>query len=169
MRLRPVPVKVALRFNLKTHRRLPRLQGGMWAVAIERRAILGVAIVGRPTARRLDNGRRLQVLRCAVRAGVPNGCSMLYGAVARSAKAMGATDCFTYTHADETGISLKASGWIEDTEFHSKGGVWGGRANRRTVDPNPKRRFFAPWSEMIQRRIGRQSSANAAMSLATGN
>jgi hypothetical protein len=160
MRLRPVPVKVALRFNLKTHRRLPRLQGGMWAVAIERRAILGVAIVGRPTARRLDNGRRLQVLRCAVREGVPNGCSMLYGAVARSAKAMGATDCFTYTHADETGISLKASGWIEDTEFHSKGGAeWGSRPNRRTVDPNPKRRFFAPWSEMIQRRV----------SLTTGN
>lgn len=150
MKLRPVPVKVALQFNLRTHRRLPKLQGGMWAVAITRRMIVGVIIVGRPSSRMLDNGRRLQVLRCAVRAGVPNGCSMLYGACARAAKAMGASDCFTYIHADETGLSLKASGWIEDTAFQSKGGVWGGRPNRVTLDPEPKRRFFAPWSEMIQ-------------------
>ena len=31
--VRPCPVKVALRFNSATHRRLPALQGGMWRTA----------------------------------------------------------------------------------------------------------------------------------------
>lgn len=131
----------------------------MWAVALAEseaddlfEGLLGVVIVGRPTARLLDNGLRLQVLRCAVRDGVPNGCSMLYGAASRAARAMGASDCFTYIHADETGHSLKASGWIEDLEFKSDGGEWNrpSRPRNKTVEPDGKRRYFAPWSEMIQ-------------------
>lgn len=151
MNLRPITVTAALKFNLETHRRLPKLQGGMWAVAVEDSEILGVAIVGRPTARMLDDGRRLQVVRCAVREGVKNGCSMLYGAVARAARAMGATDCFTYIHADETGHSLKTSGWIEDLNFKSDGGEWSrpSRPRSKTVEPEAKRRFFTAWSKMV--------------------
>lgn len=153
MRLRPIPVKRALLFNAATHRRLPALQGGMWAVAIEdAEMLLGVAIVGRPTARMLDDGKRLQVLRCAVIEGVYNGCSMLYGACSRAARAMNATDLFTYIHDDETGVSLRASGWIEDAEFESNGGEWSrpSRKRSKTVEPGAKRRFFAPWSELIR-------------------
>lgn len=153
MSIRPYPIKHALPFVRRVHRRLPKLQGALWSVAIERAGdICGVAIVGRPTARALDNGRRLQVLRVAVMEGVYNGCSMLYGACARAGKAMGATDMLTYIHDDETGVSLKAAGWIEDAWFESDGGQWNrpSRPRTATVEPGAKRRYFAPWSAMLK-------------------
>lgn len=152
LHLRPITVKAALAFNASTHRRLPRLQGGMWACAIEAAEILGVAIVGRPTARMLDNGYRLQVLRCAVIEGTPNGCSMLYGACGRAAKSIGAMDCFTYTHDDETGVSLRAAGWIKDPAFASKGGEWSRPSRERgaTIEPGDKCRWWAPWSQYLK-------------------
>lgn len=152
LHLRPITVTKALAFNASTHRRLPKLQGGMWACAVKTTDVLGVAIVGRPTARILDNGSRLQVLRCAVIEGTPNACSMLYGACGRAAKAIGASDCFTYTHDDESGISLKAAGWVEDPSFQSKGGQWSRPSRERgeTVEPGAKRRWWAPWSEYLK-------------------
>lgn len=152
LRLRPYPVKRALPFVRAVHRRLPKILGGMWSVALQQAAeIRGVAVVGRPNARLMDDGERLQVLRVAVIVGTPNGCSMLYGACSRAARAMGASDLFTYIHDDESGVSLKASGWIEDTEFESDGGLWGraGR-ERQTVEPGGKRRFWAPWSAYVK-------------------
>jgi hypothetical protein len=152
--VRPTTLKAAMALNFETHRRLPRLQGGMWAVACaDAEGIKGAAIVGRPTARLLDNGARLQVLRCAVKEGTPNGCSILYTAVARAARAMGTTDCFTYIHDDEHGASLKASGWVEDTSFKSDGGEWNRPSRKRsaTVEPGAKKRWFAGWSEMLKK------------------
>lgn len=151
--LRPYPVKHALPFCERVHRRLPKLQGAMWAIGCFLGDDLrGVAIVGRPTARMLDDGRRLQVLRVAVIEGTRNACSMLYGASSRAAKAMGAVSCFTYIHDDESGVSLRAAGWIEDTNFESAGGEWTrpSRERPKTVEPGAKRRFWAPWSEDIR-------------------
>jgi len=81
-----------------------------------------------------------------------NGCSMLYGACARTARDMGADDLFTYIHQDESGVSLKAAGWIEDTKFRSDGGQWStpSRPRKETVESGPKRRFFAPWSKHLR-------------------
>ena len=126
--VRPIPVKRALRFCAETHRRLPSLQGGMWAVASLRDGTtVGVAIVGRPTARHLDSDAppldALQVLRVACvegdasARGHKGACSMLYGACARAARSMGAQDLFTYIHDDEGGVSLRAAGWLEDIAF----------------------------------------------------
>lgn len=151
--VRPLTIVNALDFCRLHHRRLPRLQGGMWSVGITADGYLrGAAIVGRPTARMLDNGERLQVLRVAVVEGTPNACSALYGAIARAARSMGATDCFTYIHEDETGVSLRAAGWIEDAGFRSGGGEWNrpSRPREKTVEPGAKRRFFAPWSSMLR-------------------
>jgi hypothetical protein len=75
--------------------------------------ICGAAITGRPVARALDDGRTLEVNRC-VTDGTPNACSVLYGAVARAAKALGYSSVYTYTRVDEPGASLRASGWILD-------------------------------------------------------
>jgi hypothetical protein len=157
LRLRPYPIKRALPFVRAVHRRLPALQGGMWSVAIQGGdEVRGVAVVGRPNARMLDNGRRLQVLRVAVIVGTPNGCSMLYGACSRAARSMGSTDLFTYIHDDETGVSLKAAGWIEDVEFESGGGEWSRPSRQReaTTEPGKKRRFWAPWSEWLKKQSG---------------
>lgn len=155
--VRPVPIRPAKGHVLRTHRRLPRIAGGMWAIGAYdvRDELVGVAVVGRPVARLLDLPGRLQVLRVAVEEGHPNACSMLYGACARAARAMGALDLFTYVHHDESGVSLKAAGWIRDAGFHSKGGEWSrAERKRQTIDLFPKVRWLAPWSSLLGERKG---------------
>lgn len=70
----------------------------------------GVAILGRPVSRELDDGKTLEVTRVATD-GVPNGCSKLYGACWKLAQALGYRRLVTYTLASESGASLRAVGW----------------------------------------------------------
>lgn len=79
-------------------------------VADETGTVRGVAIVGRPVARHLDNGWTLEVSRCCTD-GVRNGCSILYGAAWRVAKAMGYKRVITCTLPSEGGGSLRGAGW----------------------------------------------------------
>lgn len=72
--------------------------------------LIGVAIVGRPVARFLDNGRVLEVLRVATD-GTANANSLLYATSWRAAKALGYERLITYTQAGESGASLRAAGW----------------------------------------------------------
>ena len=85
--------------------------------------IHGVAIVGRPVARALDDGATAEVWRVCTD-GTPNACSILYGACQRAAKALGFRRLYTYTLQSEPGASLKASGWRIDAELAARGG-WG--------------------------------------------
>jgi hypothetical protein len=79
-------------------------------VADDDGVLRGVAIVGRPVARMLDDGRTLEVSRTATD-GTPNANSMLYGASWRAAKALGHRRLVTYTQRSECGSSLRAAGW----------------------------------------------------------
>lgn len=111
------------------------------------REIVGVALVGWPArAQSSDEIDTLCVLRVAVKEGVKNGCSMLYGACWRAARAMGADSMITYTHDDEPGTSLRAAGWIDGGL--TSGGEWDRPSRKRgpAVDPKPKRRWWAPGS-----------------------
>ncbi len=151
LRLRPMAIKRAVPFVERVHRRLPKVNNHLWAVAVESGdEIVGAAIVGRPEARMLDDGRTLEVVRVAVMEGHRNACSMLYGACSRAAKAMGAENLVTYTHGDEHGSSLKASGWTQDGE--TSGGEWSrdGRQRQLVVDNKPKRRWWAAWSKRLK-------------------
>ncbi len=152
--VRPITVKRAdaLSFVAETHRRLPRVQGAMWAASVRDAAsmeLLGVVLVGWPSrVQTRDTCEHLRVLRCAVKDGCQNACSMLYGAAWRAARALGAMRMDTHTHHDEPGTSLVAAGWVD-------GGMTAGgehsRASRRrapAVDPLPKRRWWAPGSVM---------------------
>lgn len=161
MTVRPLPIKTAIKFCRGVHRRLPVVVGGMWSLGLYSRlgeVLHGVAIVGRPSARLLDDGTRLEVTRVAVEAGVANGCSKLYGAVSRVGREMGARDMLTYIHGDELGTTLRAAGWIEDTE--TDGGEWSrtGRQRQLAVDPNPKRRWWTQWSERAQEILARRAA-----------
>ena len=80
-------------------------------VADETSEIVGVAVVGRPVARMLDDGWTVEVTRSCVLPGTPNANSMLYGAAWRAAKALGYRRLITYTQAGESGTSLRAAGW----------------------------------------------------------
>ena len=74
-----------------------------------------VAIIGRPVARKLDDGYTAEITRCCTD-GVSNGCSMLYGAAVRACRALGFHSVITYTLQSETGASLKASNWKLEEE-----------------------------------------------------
>ena len=129
------------------HRRLPDVQGGLWAVRAERGGpVVGCALVGHAACALMQRDV-LAVLRVAVLDGQPNACSALYGATARAARGMGARGLVTYTHHDEPGTSLRAAGWVYGGM--TDGGEWSrdGRHRQPALFPDPKHRWWAPWSE----------------------
>jgi hypothetical protein len=81
----------------------------------------------------LDDGRTAEVTRLCTD-GVKNGCSFLYGAAARVARAMGYTKIITYILENEDGASLRASGW---TLTGIRGGGSWNRPNRKRTDNAP--------------------------------
>lgn len=93
------------------HRHSVPARGHKFSIgAVRAGELVGVAIVGRPTARLLDDGRTLEILRLATQ-GERNVCSYLYSACWRAMRAMGYRRCVTYTRAYEDGASLKATGF----------------------------------------------------------
>ena len=94
------------------HRHHPAPRGDVFrlGVADEGGVIRGVAMIGRPVARHLDDGWTLEVNRVATD-GCPNACSALYGAAWRAARAIGYRRLVTYTLASESGASLRGAGW----------------------------------------------------------
>jgi hypothetical protein len=106
----PLHIREANEF-VKTHHRhsLPTV-GGKWAVGVSLDGrLVGVAIVGRPVARKLDDGKTLEILRVCTD-GTPNANSFLYGRVKRIAVLMGYQRVITYTLEEESGVSLRAVG-----------------------------------------------------------
>lgn len=69
-----------------------------------------VAIVENPKARGNVDGETVEITRVASD-GTPNACSMLYGACARAAFALGYRRVITYLQGDEPGTSTNASGF----------------------------------------------------------
>jgi hypothetical protein len=116
--LRPMTVKEANRHVARLHRHNRPTAGGLFAAACEDEtgAVRGVMIVGRPVARYLQDGWTCEVLRVATD-GAPNACSLLYGAAARAAKALGYRRVVTYTLAEESGASLRAAGFERDADL----------------------------------------------------
>lgn len=130
----------------QVHRHLPRVQGGLFAVGVMATPpgeLVGVAIVGRPSARFADNGATAEVVRVAVKEGFPNACSMLYGAARRAAKALGYSRIVTYTLGHESGTSLRAAGWF--MAGRTRGGAWSrdGRPRMDLGDLKAKQRWEA--------------------------
>jgi len=96
--------------------------------------LIGVVIVGRPVARRRDDGLTAEVTRLCVLDNEPNACSFLYGKAAKAALAMGFRKIGTYTLKSEPGTSLKAAGWVCIGEV--KGRSWDTPSRRRS-DKHP--------------------------------
>ena len=108
----PISLREANRFIEKHHRHSGRVQGCKFCVALSDGlgVIHGVAVAGWPISRYLDDGRTAEVTRLCTD-GTFNGCSFLYGRCARIAREMGFRKIITYTLAEESGASLRASGW----------------------------------------------------------
>lgn len=134
MTIVPCTVKDAAVYIRAHHRHHRAPTGGLFALAVEHEGSMrGVAVVGRPVARALADGRTAEVTRLCTD-GTPNACSMLYGAAWRAARALGYRRLVTYTLASEPGASLRGAGWTLIGE--AGGGSWS-RPSRPREDQHP--------------------------------
>ena len=110
----PLKLDKANRFVNCHHRHHYDVQGHKWSIGYEiENELVGVGIIGRPLSRILDDGFSLEITRICVLPEHPNVCSILIGALCRSAKSMGYKRVFTYTLESESGSSLKGAGFEE--------------------------------------------------------
>lgn len=85
----PMTLREANAFVEQNHRHHGATVGHKFSIGLsDGEKIVGVAIVGRPVSRHLDDGWTLEVNRLCTD-GTRNACSMLYAAAWRAARAMG--------------------------------------------------------------------------------
>ena len=134
LELQPITYEEACTFITEHHRHHLPPTGWKFGIGVnDGEKVVGVVTVGRPVARKLDNGWSLEVTRCCTD-GTKNAASMLYGAAWRAAKALGYKRLITYTLASETGTSLTAAAWKE--LYTTPGKSWS-VASRPRVDKHP--------------------------------
>lgn len=118
------------------HRHHKAVTGHRFSVAcMEGDKLCGVAIVGRPVARNIDQINTVEVLRLCTD-GTANTCSFLYGACRRAARSLGYQRIITYILIDEPGTSLLACGW--HFCYISGGGSWDRMGRRRQSGKAPE-------------------------------
>jgi len=133
VRIVPITLKKANSYVKLWHRHCKptNRNGGKFAIALEHVGeIIGVAIVGRPTARLLQHGNQPfpgELLRLAVAPDAPKGSgSKLYSRAKRIWQLMGGTVLHTYTLDRESGATMRAVGFRDDDAVRVKPG----QANR---------------------------------------
>jgi len=111
------------------HRHNKPVQGHRFSLGAEHDGeLVGVAIVGRLTAQKLDQYYTAEVKRLAVPDNAPdNTCSFLYAACRRVWQAMGGTRMITYTLTKESGSSLRGAGWVPTALKKPSGKGWQSR------------------------------------------
>lgn len=118
--IKPISLAQANAFIIDKHRHHDKTSGHKFSLSCyDGEKLVGVATVGRPVSRYLDNGETLEVTRLCTD-GTYNACSILYARCAKVAKDMGYKKIITYILDTESGTSLKASGW--KCELDSAGG-----------------------------------------------
>ena len=187
--LRPVTRDEARAYVRAHHRHHGWPTGFLWLHGIHDEAgeLAGIAVVGRPVARGLDDGLTAEVTRCCT-AGHPNGCSMLYAASEGAARNKGYRRGLTYLLASEWdrfehrltgeqrtdaalandagwrrvgGGSVRACGWIE--LWRVPGRSWDCPSRPRT-DKHPTEDKVAvgwgSWPQVTERELRRIKAEN---------
>lgn len=131
----PLTIKKANQIVSMMHRTHLPVRGGLFAVGVGlhprscvaspgppgQARCVGAAIAGRPSARHLDDGASVEILRVATD-GTQNACSKLIGALTRAARELGYVSVYTYTMEEEPGTSLVATGF--ELDAMTRGGSW---------------------------------------------
>jgi hypothetical protein len=156
--LLPVDLDEANEFVRQYHRHHGKVVGHKFSLACasDDGVIHGVAIVGRPVARYMDDGWTLEITRLATD-GYKNAASFLYGASCRAAFALGFSRIITYTLNTESGTSLKAAGWKETKR--SRGGSWN-CPSRPRVDKHPLQGKIR-WEKEVSEKAGEGKNQQA--------
>tara|TARA_R100001443_G_C3347744_1_gene176043 strand:- start:634 stop:1092 length:459 start_codon:yes stop_codon:yes gene_type:complete len=130
----PISIKDANLFVENFHRHNKPVRGAKFSIgASYEDKLVGVAIVGRPVARRLDDGFTAEAVRvCVISEAPKNTNSFLYGRIWRIWQQMGGKRMITYTLQSESGSSLKGAGYkiIGETGGWEKGKGWTTRPGR---------------------------------------
>ena len=150
LNIRPCSLREANEFVSKFHRHHKPTAGHKFSIKCvdDTGNVVGVAICGRPVSRYLDDGNTLEINRLCTD-GTRNACSKLYGACAKIARAMGYKKIITYILESESGISLKASGFL--CEGIAGGEIWTGKRSGR--DNGVPREHKTRWSKTFQEDI----------------
>jgi len=151
-----IELKAANAYVTEHHRHHKAVRGHRFSLACyENGRLCGVAIVGRPRSRYIDQRMTVEVLRLCTD-GTRNACSKLYGACRRAARALGYDRLITYILDNENGKSLLASGFSYC--YTNKGGSWNqpGRPRTDKAPVCPKRLY-----EII---LNRREDVNCRMS-----
>jgi hypothetical protein len=153
MKIIPLGLRAANDFVEQHHRHSARTSndGGKFAIGLEHDgALVGVAIVGRPIPRLLQQKQPYagELLRLCTSAAAPrNAESKLYARARRIWQMMGGTHFHTYTLQRESGAVMRAVGFKEPSAV-VRAAHWDTPSRRRThkpIEDEPKFR----WSEEL--------------------
>ena len=127
LEVQPVSFREAADFVAKHHVHcgpplLHRFSFGVW----NGRALMGVVMVANPVARALMGRNLVEATRVCVRRDTEpmlrdGCCSKLYAAAAQAAERAGYRKIISYLRADEHGASIKAAGWVRESEVPGRG------------------------------------------------
>lgn len=133
----PISLREARHVVTNFHRHNKAPQGGKFAIGCsDGDSLVGVAIVGRPVARRLQDGFTAEVTRvCALPHAPKNTCSFLYAACWRATRAMGYRRLVTYTLQTESGASLRGAGFKLIAELSANKAGWDVPSRAREWQP----------------------------------
>lgn len=106
-------------------------------------ALVGVAMCGRPVARKLDNGARLEVYRVCTR-GHQDACSKLYGACQQTARVRGFEQLITYTLHSETAASVRAANFVL-AKARAGARCWSGKRQARRASGQTSQELKRRW------------------------
>ena len=132
--IRETTLREANAYVEELHRHHGKVVGHKWSLAAYKDGRLcGVAIVGRPTGRYLDNGSTLEVTRLCTD-GTRNACSALYAACARRAKREGYAKIITFI------LQSEPDGTRNDTPPNPCSSLFSRRSSRRPSTNNDGRK-----------------------------
>lgn len=158
MTVQQISLAEANSFVIEHHRHHDATLGHKFSLgAFDDGRLVGVAIVGRPVSRKLDDGKTLEVTRLCTD-GTRNACSFLYSAAAKEAKRRGAEKIITYILQSENGASLRASNWTLENAKCGKPS-WDGpryrerhQVERMTMFPKktPPQEYKQRWARILK-------------------
>jgi hypothetical protein len=139
----PLTLAQANEMVARWHRHHKPFQGHRFSVGVfdEAGQPHGAAIVGRPVGGGTQQLLIAEISRL-VTDGTYNACSLLYGACARAAKAMGYLRIQTFILAGEPGTSLKAAGWQFERLSHPIGWDNGNRPRNPVPDEGRRKQLW---------------------------